>query len=891
MFKARYIVNLFTLLWILQTVAESSGRRITGGVGPWGLSMPIRGGNGTPSASTPSDEPRPKKKKRKKKHHADHYPSSKKILAGSVSSEVKEAGVNDTEKMKKGKRKHKVVRKKRKHVMKQDEKQLEDLREIKSSSPAAEAAVPKKKKKVKKKRSSKQLKIDTHTDTLETRVTTNMGDIATSVEVKTSSPSLSIDAENTQNDSLQQSPIVQDDAATSNQQQEDTNDADHLGLSVDDDTGASDNEKLQHLVNTSVTNSEGVKESEIVSAKLPELDEALNKSISSLTQTTSSSIVEAGTNFNVAGETLKEDNVTKGEEIPEYFSEECKQTEETLNQENAVEENSSTSEAEPNLSGQVTGEVNDQTNTTLHDDGNVILDLESKEIQDSDDSSSSSEDSLSDSDEVTSDPVISEESSGSLRETTNTTSSNTTSKADEGPDLDAVSASFSSVVGATNTTSMTNATTSLNKTINVIHDNDYSESCDVDAEEKTANVTQEESVIKILSEATDTTIPPLPLNLQHLAEEADTEDDLHVSVVTWNLAEESPEEDDTKFIRSFRNHGVDKKGSDFVLISGQECENIKPRRTEGRRSREIRRLMIKQLGKRYVPIAIHQLGGIQFGLFCRRSIIGEVESVSVADVTCGIGNVFHNKGAIAAFVQLKARNKDNKEQPKAKSLKMLFVTAHMAAHVKNFEARNADYWRIMTELEAQAPPSFVNPSYKAEGPGGAALFDTADRVFFCGDLNYRMDLPREVAEHTVNQIKELSTKTDDNSRLLAKQMRSKLLIYDQLLSTMAAGNAFKGLVEAEIKFLPTFKYDKFSDDFDTSHKQRIPAYTDRVLFKPVGTRIVEYDSYVDAKHSDHRPVFATFRVNAEGRSLPTKIVRKKRSSKKKTITKRPERLD
>ena len=118
----------------------------------------------------------------------------------------------------------------------------------------------------------------------------------------------------------------------------------------------------------------------------------------------------------------------------------------------------------------------------------------------------------------------------------------------------------------------------------------------------------------------------------------DDPSDIRVSVVTWNLAEESPSEEDAAFIRKFR-----KAKSDLVLISGQECENIKPRRTEGRRSRELRRLMIKMLGKQYVPVALHLLGGIQFGLFVRKSFLKEIEYVGIADVTCGIGNVFHNK--------------------------------------------------------------------------------------------------------------------------------------------------------------------------------------------------------------------------------------------------------
>ena len=360
----------------------------------------------------------------------------------------------------------------------------------------------------------------------------------------------------------------------------------------------------------------------------------------------------------------------------------------------------------------------------------------------------------------------------------------------------------------------------------------------------------------------------------------DDDTDMHVSVVTWNLAEESPEEEDAKFFRRFRKSGMDRKSSDFVLISGQECENIKPRRTEGHRSREFRRLMIKMLGRDYAPIAMHLLGGIQFGLFCRTSVLDDIEHVSVADVTCGIGNVFHNKGAIGAFVQMKARNeKSNPAIRRSKSLRMLFVTAHLAAHVKHFEARDSDFWRIVSELEAQAPEDFL-PRRDNEESSGKVLLNAMDRIFFCGDLNYRMDLPREVAENTVREMG-LTQKVG-----IKEDLRASLLRYDQLHSSMADRRAFPSFAEGKISFPPTFKFDKDSDDYDTSHKQRIPAWTDRVLFKPVGTRVVEYKSVATARHSDHRPVHATFRVNSRGRILPelrkkaTKMRRKGKTSKK-----------
>jgi hypothetical protein len=350
-----------------------------------------------------------------------------------------------------------------------------------------------------------------------------------------------------------------------------------------------------------------------------------------------------------------------------------------------------------------------------------------------------------------------------------------------------------------------------------------------------------------------------------------------VSVVTWNLAEESPSEEDAAFIRKFRSSGVSTgTGSDLVLISGQECENIKPRRNEGRRSREFRRLMVKMLGKQYVPIAIHLLGGVQFGLFARKSFLKRIEDISVADVTCGIGNVFHNKGAIAAFLKVKANNdeSDDTTTKRSKSLRMVFVTAHMAAHVKNADARDSDFWRISTELEAQAPIGFLPP--KPPTYNGSFLFDSVDRVFFCGDLNYRVDLPRELAEYSILYGDVDHETTDNDSESCAKRI-DLLLRHDQLIHTMAQENAFPGFAEGRIQFNPTFKYDKESNFYDTSHKQRIPAWTDRILFRPSsGVRVLEYNSVPGAQHSDHRPVYGTFRMSMEGKELRTPSPPKKR---------------
>ena len=41
---------------------------------------------------------------------------------------------------------------------------------------------------------------------------------------------------------------------------------------------------------------------------------------------------------------------------------------------------------------------------------------------------------------------------------------------------------------------------------------------------------------------------------------------------------------------------------------------------------------------------------------------------------------------------------------------------------------------------------------------------------------------------------------------------------------------FRGFIEGDLDFAPTYKYDLFSEDYDTSEKCRTPAWTDRVLW-------------------------------------------------------------
>ena len=57
-----------------------------------------------------------------------------------------------------------------------------------------------------------------------------------------------------------------------------------------------------------------------------------------------------------------------------------------------------------------------------------------------------------------------------------------------------------------------------------------------------------------------------------------------------------------------------------------------------------------------------------------------------------------------------------------------------------------------------------------------------------------------------------------------------LIKYDQLKHQQKQNKVFVDYSEAPIKFTPTYKYDVGTDQWDSSEKNRAPAWCDRVLW-------------------------------------------------------------
>jgi hypothetical protein len=124
-----------------------------------------------------------------------------------------------------------------------------------------------------------------------------------------------------------------------------------------------------------------------------------------------------------------------------------------------------------------------------------------------------------------------------------------------------------------------------------------------------------------------------------------------------------------------------------------------------------------------------------------------------------------------------------------------------------------------------------------------------DHIFFLGDFNYRLIIPRTQVE-----------------QFIENKSYSALIQYDQLKKEHSDGRVFREFNEGPINFPPTYKYDINSDDYDTSEKARTPSYTDRILWRSIFPDVQAKQLYygrAEVKTSDHRPVSSMFDVEIE----------------------------
>ncbi|ESP04692.1 hypothetical protein LOTGIDRAFT_135750 [Lottia gigantea] len=276
------------------------------------------------------------------------------------------------------------------------------------------------------------------------------------------------------------------------------------------------------------------------------------------------------------------------------------------------------------------------------------------------------------------------------------------------------------------------------------------------------------------------------------------------------------------------NTPVDIFAIGFEEIVDLNASNIMKASTTN--AQEWQKELIKTISRdhKYVVLNSIQLVGVVLYVFVRPQLAPFIRDVAVEKVKTGLGGATGNKGGVAIRFLIH-------------STSVCFVCAHLAAGQSQVSDRNADYAEIMRRMAF---------------PMGRTI-QSHDYVFWCGDFNYRIDLPGD-------EVKEL-VKNENFGALQA---------CDQLNKERAEGKTFQGFNEGVTNFPPTYKYDLFSDDFDTSEKCRAPAWTDRVLWRrrhilPQEAEEEDPDwnpgklilyTRAELRTSDHRPVIGLFDI-------------------------------
>ena len=121
-----------------------------------------------------------------------------------------------------------------------------------------------------------------------------------------------------------------------------------------------------------------------------------------------------------------------------------------------------------------------------------------------------------------------------------------------------------------------------------------------------------------------------------------------------------------------------------------------------------------------------------------------------------------------------------------------------------------------------------------------------DLVIFSGDLNYRINMEiKDIQKHIKN---------NDYETLLEKDQLYHSLIKKEL--------DLDDFFEGHITFMPTYKFIDGTNEYD--FEDRVPGWTDRILYRANNLNDViqcKYSSIRDVVLSDHKPVYAIFKIN------------------------------
>ncbi|XP_017263966.1 inositol polyphosphate phosphatase-like 1b isoform X2 [Kryptolebias marmoratus] len=236
-------------------------------------------------------------------------------------------------------------------------------------------------------------------------------------------------------------------------------------------------------------------------------------------------------------------------------------------------------------------------------------------------------------------------------------------------------------------------------------------------------------------------------------------------------------------------------------------------------------------------VAVQSLWNMRLAVFVKPEHESRISHVNTANVKTGLGNTLGNKGAVGVSFLFNGTS-------------FGFVNCHLTSGSDKVLRRNQSFGDILRLLSL--------------GDKQLHGFDISLRfthLFWCGDLNYRLDLDvQDILKH------------------VSKREFEELMCADQLTQERHKRKAFFNFKEEKIAFPPTYRYERGSRDCYLWQKYKtsgvrinVPSWCDRILWKSYPeTHLIctAYGCTDDIFTSDHSPVFATFQVGVTSQCSP-----------------------
>ena len=322
-------------------------------------------------------------------------------------------------------------------------------------------------------------------------------------------------------------------------------------------------------------------------------------------------------------------------------------------------------------------------------------------------------------------------------------------------------------------------------------------------------------------------------------------------VVTWNVHGSKPTQDEMNLLLP-----KDKK-YDLYIVNTQEClKGIGASIIGSSPKEDWQKILVDYFGDDYINVAYDSLASFQLSIFAHKDIYKDITDVKRGTISTGIMNIVPNKGAIGISFSYKSKS-------------FIFINSHLCSGQDKSIDRNKDFERINNGLEMK-PYVKDNKTLSIGKPeitavSNMTITDKYDIAIWSGDFNYRINLGKSQVFDAI-----------DN------QDFEELREYDQFNVEVNFGRLnFNNFDEGIIYFNPTYKLkikndSKGKEEYDDT---RIPGWCDRIIYKTKDLSdllLCKYDIIQGTKSSDHKPVYAVFKIEINTpENVQTTILAKK----------------